>query len=148
MKQNGLTWTFESSRLSAESFGYPADEIVMVCGVGALRDNGLKWKRVKALWDTGTSTTIITPTVAAMLGLEPEEKDFMDLNGIGGVVRAWTSVVYIGLPNGKAWGPVSVAVRELPSTDVLLGMDIISIGKFTIERKPDGGTRFTFDLNL
>jgi hypothetical protein len=32
--------------------------------------------------------------------------------------------------------------------DVLLGMDVISSGKFTIERKADGGTLFTFDMNL
>lgn len=72
----------------------------------------------------------------------------MGLSGMGGTDMAWTALVSIGLPCGLAWGPMRVAVHELPTHDVLLGMDIIRIGNFTIERKPDGGTRFTFDLNI
>lgn len=34
----------------------------------------------------------------------------------------------------------------LPSTDVLIGMDIISMGRFLLEPKPDGGTKFMFIL--
>lgn len=45
-------------------------------------------------------------------------------------------------------GPMMVVVDEIPSVDVLLGMDVIRFGKFTIERKPDGGTLFTFDMNV
>lgn len=105
-------------------------------------------ERFKGLWDTGTSTTVITPDVAARLGILPDTEHSMGLHGLGGTTDAPTVVAAIGFPNGQAFGPIEMAVHELPSVDVLIGMDVISIGKLTIERKADGGTRFTFDLNI
>ena len=100
----------------------------------------------KGLWDTGTSTTVITPAIATKLGLQP--MGGMTMNGLGGKHQSWLTLAFFRFPNGVIAGPIQMAVHDLPSTDVLIGMDIISMGKFTIERKPDGGTRFTFDLNL
>lgn len=74
----------------------------MDCGIGAFKDGVLQWERAKALWDTGTSTTVITPELAAKLGLEPDG-DYMGLNGLGGIQEAWTAVVCIGLPNKRAY---------------------------------------------
>lgn len=42
--------------------------------------------------------------------------------------------------------PYDYATLNPTWTDV--DMDVISAGTFTIRRKPDGGTLFTFDLNL
>ena len=106
----------------------------------------LRGKKVTGLWDTGTSTTVITPAIAAKLNLKP--KGDMNMNGIGGVQKAWKTECFFRFPNGMACGPLLVAVHELPSVDVLIGMDVISTGTFTIRRKPDGGTLFTFDMNV
>ena len=145
LNPGGLKWTHTRSSLSAETFGRPAESLEMDCGIGAVKDGVLQWERAKALWDTGTSTTVITPELDAKLGLEPDG-DYMDLNGLGGVQKAWTAVVCVGLPNGKAYGPIPVAVHDLPSTDVLIGMDVICTGRFLLEPKPDGGTKFMFIL--
>jgi hypothetical protein len=141
-----LTWTYERFRLSAETIGLPIEELVMDCKIAVKRNGDFDRVSAKALWDTGTSTTVITPGIAAKLGLEPDEKSYIDLNVVGGVIRAWMTVVYVLFPNGKGYGPIPVAVRELPSADVLLGMDVISIGTFTLRRKPDGGSLFTFEF--
>ena len=118
----------------------------MDCAIIAVIDGQMRWERVRGLWDTGTSTTVITPAVAERLGLKPDGKNSMSLNGLGGKQTAWTAVASIGFPNGKAYGPIEMAVHELPSVDVLIGMDVISIGKMIIEPKPDGGTKFMFML--
>ena len=118
----------------------------MDCHIGAAIDGAIHWQRVNVLWDTGTSTTVISPVLAARLGLKPKDGDYIDLNVVGGIARSWMTVVYVGFPNHKVYGPLPVAVKELPSTDVLLGMDVISIGTFLLEPKPDGGTKFMFIL--
>lgn len=119
----------------------------MDCHIGVY-ENG-KWRKmpVRALWDTGTSVTVITPRVAETLNLPKLDGKFT-LNAVNNQSEAQLCVARVILPNNKAYGPIAVAVQNLPSVDVLLGMDVISSGTFTIERKPDGGTRFTFVLNL
>lgn len=119
----------------------------MDCYVCTMTQDGkMRGKQARGLWDTGTSVTVITPAIAEKLHLKPVGD--MDMNGLGGVQQAWRAVAFFRFPNGKNCGPLLVAVHELPSVDVLIGMDVISIGKFLIERKPDGGTRFTFDMNV
>ena len=140
-----LRWTNTDSRLSAETFGRPATEIEMDCHLCLMQGETMRGWRVNALWDTGSSITVVSPVVAAKMRLIPIGD--MNMNGLGGKQKAWKSKCYLRFPNGKFCGPIVVAVHELPSVDVLIGMDVISIGKLTIERKPDGGTRFTFDLN-
>ena len=103
------------------------------------------WK-ARALWDTGSSITVVTPAMADKMHLLPIGD--MNMNGLGGKQKAWKSKCFLRFPNGKFCGPIVVAVHELPSVDVLIGMDVISTGTFTIRRKPDGGTLFTFDMNV
>lgn len=116
----------------------------MDCYIGIEDEYGKRKTSVRALWDTGTSTTVITPDVARKL--KPKVFDTISLNGLKGQSRAPVCAAYILFPNGRAYGPIAVAIHELPSADVLLGMDVISIGTFMLRRKPDGGTLFTFDF--
>jgi len=102
--------------------------------------------KARGLWDTGTSVTVITPAIAAKLHMEP--LGGYSMNGLGGVQQSWLTVGFLRFPNGAVWGPIHMAVHDLPNTDVLIGMDVISCGTFTIRRKPDGGTLFTFDMNV
>ena len=145
--QDGLTWTNTSSRLSAETFGQPALEIEMDCHVGVLKDGRWIKTPVRALWDTGTSITVITPEVANKLPLEKYDRK-INLNGLMGRSDADLYFAHVILPNGKASWPMLVAVNDLPNVDMLLGMNFILGGRLTIERKADGGTRFTFDLGI
>lgn len=111
-----------------------------------MQGSTMKGWKVNALWDTGSSITVITPAVAAKMHLQPTGD--MSMNGLGGKQTAWKSVCFLRFPNGKFCGPITVAVHDLPSVDVLIGMDVICTGKLTIEPKPDGGTLFTFDMNV
>jgi len=112
---------------------------------GSLTGNKkLTGTKVRGTWDTGTSTTVITPAVAAKLNLKPVGN--INLNGLGGRQMSWLTIAWLRFPNGIVLGPLYMAVQDLPSTDVLIGMDVISMGRFLLERKPDGGTRFTFTL--
>lgn len=142
-----LKWTYEKSRLLAETECKPANSIEMECRIGYLKDDGrfAATPPVQGIWDTGTSTTIVTPAVAQRLGLKPLPHQ-MNMNGLGGTDKADVCVACIIFPNGMAVGPLYVAVHDLPSIDVLIGMDVISFGTLKLERKPDGGTRFTFDM--
>lgn len=144
---HGLTWTWTKEKLTAETFGRPAEELAMNCKIGWYENGEWRKEPVRALWDTGTSMTIVSPAIARKLNL-PSLDATVTLNGVKSQSKANVYAARVILPNGKAYGPVAVAVQELPSTDVLIGMDVISAGMFTIKRKPDGGTLFTFDLNL
>ena len=139
-----LTWTHTNGSLSAETFGKPAEGLLMDCHIGVDDEHGKRKTSVRALWDTGTSTTIISPEVARKL--KPKVFDTITLSGLKGQSRAPVCAIYVLFPNGKAFGPIAAAIHELPSVDVILGMDVISIGTFTLRRKPDGGTLFTFEL--
>lgn len=118
----------------------------MDCHLCLMQGETMKGWKARALWDTGSSITVVSPVVAAKMRLIPIGD--MNMNGLGGKQKAWKSKCYLRFPNGKFFGPIVVVVHELPSVDVLIGMDVISIGKLTIERKPDGGTLFTFDMNI
>lgn len=145
--RGGLTWTYEPARLCAETFGHPALELEMACDIG-IKVNG-RWIKtpVRALWDTGTSITVISPQVASRLPLVKLDRKIR-LSGMNTQGESDLFLASIIFPNGKCFGPIAVAVQELPSIDVLLGMNVIMSGTFTLERKPDGGTRFTFSMNL
>ena len=119
----------------------------MDCEIGALQNGRLIKTPVRALWDTGTSITVITPEVASKLPLVKLDKK-IGLNGLKNKSEAELYLAAVVFPNGKIFGPIVVAVQELPSTDVLLGMNVILGGTFAIQRKEDGGTLFTFDMNL
>ena len=142
--QESSKWTIETSRLSFETFGSPADGIRMECHIGVEDERGKIRTPVTALWDTGTSMTVITPDVARKL--KPKVIDTIVLNGLGGTRRVPVCAASVLLPNGLAYGPIAMAIDVLPTADVLLGMDVISIGTFLLEPKPDGGTKFMFIL--
>lgn len=139
-----LKWTFDRLRLSAETDGHPAEQIVMGCAIGVIDADGRRKTSVQALWDTGTAMTIVSTDIARRLRLQ--QIDTITLHGLGGESIAPVCKAVILFPNGIAYGPIAVAVQDMPVSQVLLGMDIISIGTFLLERKPDGGTRFTFTL--
>jgi len=140
-----LRWTIGARRLAAESFGRPARSIYMACHVGRRDGADIKWVKALGIWDTGATMTVVSPDVAQRLNLQPV--DSMQAEAVGGSRKTAKAYGFIGLPNKKAYGPIEVAIDVLPEgIDVLIGMDVISIGRLTIERKPDGGTLFTFSI--
>ena len=96
--------------------------------------------RCKALWDTGAVTSVIDRSFAAKLGFSPF-----------GTGRAYTAQGYyessmylvdVLLPNNIIVKGLRVGDGEFQGVDMLLGMDVISLGDFHLTN--DGNTVFKF----
>jgi len=100
-------------------------------------------KTFQALWDTGATNSVITKVVVDKLGLSPI--------GMGRVYtpqgEAITNMYLVNLllPNNIGIPSLRVSEGILKGFDVLIGMDIISLGDFAITHKNDG-TVFSFQL--
>lgn len=99
-------------------------------------------KQYNALWDTGASNTVITSKVAKDLGLLPTGK--VRTNHANGTSIVNTYLIKIALPNGVGIRGVRVTEGVLTGNfEVLIGMDIITLGDFAISNY-NGKTNFTF----
>ena len=96
----------------------------------------------EAIWDTGATNSVISANVIKKLGIEPTGKERVyHANGMS-IVDSYLVNVY--LPNGVMF--ISLEVTEmLIDVDVLIGMDIISKGDFSITAS-QGNTKFSFQI--
>lgn len=95
------------------------------------------------IWDTGATTTCITATVATKLGLIPTGTALTST--AGGDKECNTYCVDILLPNNIIVQNLTVYEVHLNDGDMLIGMDIIKHGDFSItnfNRK----TKFSFRI--
>lgn len=102
--------------------------------------------RIAAIWDTGASSTVITEDVVRNLGLVPT--GMVQNHTAGGTINSNTYLVSIGLPNKVKINGVSVSsVPRLSGgkIDALIGMDIITMGDFSITNY-QGHTCMTFRI--
>ena len=84
-----------------------------------------------ALWDTGSSMTVISDSLATELGLAKAGE--LDADTAGGKYKANKYVISISLPNRLNIENVMVSSGKLgPGIDILIGMDIIGLGDFAI----------------
>jgi len=94
----------------------------------------------KAIWDTGAQCTVISPSISKELKLIPSGK--VEVHGVNSKILSNKYVVNLFLPNGIIIPYVEVAESDI-GCDVLVGMDIITLGDFTITNK-NNITVFTF----
>ncbi len=93
----------------------------------------LKTITCKAVWDTGASGSVITKKAADELGLiATGQKEIHTANGIA---TKNTYLVNITLPGDVMIQHVKVTEADLVSIDALIGMDIITLGDFSITNK-------------
>ncbi len=96
-----------------------------------------------ALWDTGATNSVITTKVVEELGLAPS--GMANVSGILGSGMQNTYLVSIYLPSSVSFREVNVT--ECPSItggyDVIIGMDIITTGDFSVTNV-NGKTTFSF----
>jgi len=98
--------------------------------------------KTQALWDTGATNTVISEKVATQLGLVPTGKT--TCNAVNQQYQADTYIVDIGLPNKLMINGVQVtAGKNLGNFDLLIGMDIITLGDMAITNS-NGITWFSF----
>lgn len=103
-----------------------------------------KIEKFIAIWDTGATSSVITPKVVTNLGLIPSGKT--NLHGVTGIKdNANTYLISIILPMKVRVDGVRVA--EVPqltgNADILIGMDIITLGDFSVTNL-DKKTVFSF----
>lgn len=131
--------------MSAFSTSYPGivralvSEIGIVTGVSAATTEVV---RCKALWDTGAVYSVISRRFAEKLGLTS-----FDSGRAYTAQGSYDTSVYlldILLPNNVIVKDLRVSDGEFQDFDFLLGMDVISLGDFTVTNKEV--TRFAFRI--
>lgn len=100
---------------------------------------------IKALWDTGASMSAISSKTASDLNLEPIT--MIDVRHADGMSRKNLYKVNITLPNNFLIKDVKVMEADLKGNDfdALIGMDIITLGDFSITNI-DQKTKFSFRI--
>jgi hypothetical protein len=122
------------------SFRLITDVQIFDITTGPLK-NGIK---VKALWDTGATGSVITPEVSKRLQLVPINR--VKVTGVNNTSMADVVKISIGLPNRVMVQEVNAMVCDLnQNIDMLIGMDIILNGDFSISNA-GGKTLFTFAI--
>lgn len=101
----------------------------------------IKSVKCQCLWDTGASSSCISKNLAEKLGLK--QVGVAQSFTAAGPILVKTYVVNIVLPNQVQISMVQVSEAVLNGFDVLIGMDIITLGDFSITNV-GGKTIFSF----
>ena len=115
------------------------------CGVlGRFSVNELTEERTyNALWDTGADGSVISNSIVTQLGLIADGK--IRVYHADGMSLVNTYTIDLRLPCGVTFRNLVVTCGDLMDTDILVGMDVISMGDFAITAA-DGKTKFSFQI--
>ncbi len=95
-----------------------------------------------ALWDTGSTGCMVSRKVVDACNLQKEGQG--PISNVSGVVENVPRyMVNLYLPNGLVVRELSVALGEFEDFDVLIGMDVITLGDLAVTNA-NGQTVFTF----
>jgi hypothetical protein len=94
-----------------------------------------------AIWDTGATNSVITQAVIDGCGLAPT--GMAQVHGVHGIQPTETYLVNIALPNGVTFMSLRVSKGSIRDADVLIGMDIINQGDFSVTNC-DGHSQFSY----
>ena len=92
-------------------------------------------KKFVGIWDTGASGTVINSRIVNELALKPSGKIVVNAVGSGGKVNQYETYTYsinIVLPNKVGIMGVVAAEGEIGGGDALIGMDVITLGDFSV----------------
>lgn len=91
-----------------------------------------KFTSYNALWDTGASNSVVTPKVVKQLGLTPSGR--VQTHHAGGTSDVNTYKITLMLPNNVIIPNINVSecAEQDGRFDVIIGMDVITLGDFTI----------------
>jgi hypothetical protein len=132
--------------LSSDSqpFTLESDCVVSVVFDPRVRGVYCAARRVAAIWDTGASYSVISDRLAAELQLPVSSR--VKIHTIAGRTRVRTYDVNLSLPGDIDFYNHPVYSGDLPpGIDVLIGMDIITLGDLAITTL-SGHPKFTFQL--
>jgi len=105
---------------------------VLVTEINVIRSGEIISVKANAIWDTGATGSVITKAIATSLQLLPT--GIAQVSTANGIVAQNTYTIDIQLPNGVIIaGIVATEVDGLAGgCDALIGMDIITLGDFSI----------------
>lgn len=95
----------------------------------------------EAIWDTGATGSVISQSVVQKCSLKPTGQ--VQVHTASGEATCNTYLVSIALPNDVGFPALRVTEGILYGTDVLIGMDIIGAGDFSVSNFR-GTTTFTY----
>jgi hypothetical protein len=97
--------------------------------------------KTEAVWDTGATLSAMSPKIVQDLSLSPIDQCY--IGGINGEKQSDVVIVSVILPNGMLLTGRRFFVSNIPGADIIIGMDIISMGDFVITNAR-GKTMFSF----
>lgn len=108
-------------------------------------DSDQRVLHTKALWDTGATNCVVTPSCAKSLNLKPIS--MVKTHHAGGTSLSNVYLVTIVLPNGVRIENVRVTEcsEQAGNFGIIIGMDIITKGDFSITNR-NGKTVFSFNI--
>lgn len=127
----------------AFSIEYPNLRGSLVTDIEVFSGNKQIKKKYIAIWDTGATHSVITQRVYDELALF--EIDTIPVSGVNSHKIVPVALVNIVLPNKLMVLDHRVTVCELSGIDLLIGMDIIALGDFSISNY-EGKTVFSFAI--
>ena len=99
---------------------------------------------LRAVWDTGATGSVVGEETAARLGLQPI--GYIPVETANGEYEAPIFICDIYLPTGIVVPSIEITGGKLGGNlDMLIGMDVITLGDFTITNLA-GDTWFTFRM--
>jgi len=100
--------------------------------------------KIKALWDTGATCSVVSNTVAESILLR--NICYAEMRHANGIERVPVFVAGIKLPNQVVIPELTVlSCNPIHEFDLIIGMDIIAKGDFAITGK-NGNTKFSFRM--
>lgn len=134
IKYNGITNTIASKCRICEAFD---PRIVKNGGAHPII------RECKGIWDTGASKSSISNRVVEELGLEPIGQGIN--NTAAGSVQTNLYLINMYLPFKVVIPFLTVTSGDLGDIDILIGMDVIARGDFSVTNA-DGKTTFSFRM--
>jgi len=101
------------------------------------------FKTFNAIWDTGATGSVISQKIVDDCGLKPI--GMTQVHTAGGECTCEVYLVNVELPNQIRIANVLVTKANMGTTEILIGMDIISLGDFALTHK-NGKTCFSFRI--
>ena len=87
------------------------------------------------VWDTGATNTIISSAVIDALGLKPVRQT--QIEGVGGCMDSSVYKINIYVDGCLEFTGIEALSGDIGDYDVIIGMDIITLGNFVITNKDD-----------
>ena len=136
---NAFSIEYSSITLSITTDVYVSDTLK---NVDLPRNGEPQAYKCQGLWDTGASCSVISKRLVSELGLPAISK--VPIIGVNGKFITTSHVIDLWLPNKYVVRRVNVTMGTLsPNFDVLIGMDVITRGDFSISNY-QGHTIFSF----